>query len=1430
MKKTNHKFQRAMASFLAFVMVMLSTSLLTTISVLAADGDITYLAPVYDTDGNVTFDNDGNVVMAEQTLTDGTYNVVTTSTTVMGATDTAAEADANGEYWYVVNENVTMPTAITGITVTGKVSLILCDDAALDMSFDTLTVSEDNELTIYGQENGTGTLKANTNNASTSTGAGIGGNVNSPNAGKITINGGMVSARGATNSGAGIGGGKGGNGGEITINGGAVTATGGTYYGAGIGGSGGGSGGNITINGGQVVANSGSEAAAIGGSSSGNLHGSSGNIIINGGTVTAMTNSGSYSCGIGTGKAGKLDSVTINGGIITAIGSTAAAIGTANYTGTDNGTIAINGGKVTATVTGGSAPAIGNNKTGTVDVTITGGYVEAVGGTASAGIGGGQNANSGQITISGGTVIARAGTCTTGSQFSAAGIGGGGSISSNKDGGIGYVTITGGYIGAYSSGTIANTGGAGIGGGRMNHGIISISGGCIIAEGGPDADGIGGGAGRDLNTQFVQVEFTGSIGGSSGGSIGGSASGSTGTTPDIGSDPEDSQIQSSGAIIFTTSIPDMSEAAIANYTGIICIKYGNTLAYSPSEYVFTENFTIPADYTLQIDSGESLTVANGAILTAKGAIVNNGTLTLKKGATLTVEGSVLATKADHSFKGWYKDDGLTLPFDSFDTPVEQDTTLYPKFEVGASTIDVEIQGVTTVTSSSFFDTPGKQTYSGTPMVYVTDEFGTRFVSLEYEENYFLLELDGDGEVISRTPITQSVRWTPGTYETVITVIDRENDGFHYQGELSWRTVVGKCNLSITPKSQIYGVDGSVADNLFSYSPTIYVAQNSIITATVTEENGTLYTSNAKVVDCNGIDITEYYNFTYRTKTAIQATVEDIQASTEFDVVVNSIYVPYEKLIRKEAVSIDVQVNSANKYLGSDFEISIITEGLKGIYVEGNSLVVTPEFTQNTSDSATAFQKSVSISVTYTNGEFSKTVTKDVTINWEEPTSTRIAIYKDGNEITSDSLDITEGATATYTAKVLDQYGHEMSGQTIVWLDSELDGVTMQNGVLMAENSTESKNGVFTVTAGGLSARLPIEFVGDVKQEHTCDHSGNTNTDDGDCTTDVTCSACGAVIAEGNTTHAYDDGVCTSCGTLNATLMGSDLTLDGNIGLNFYFELDEAIVNSGTALVRFTLKNGKVIEIPVSEGVVDTTTVAGKTLYVFTCELNAKQMADTVTAQVIMGENVSAQYPHSIVGYAKTIIENAAGSYTAEEIALVKAMLNYGANAQLNFDYNTGNLANAGLSEAEKSLTDVTAATFNAYKATANTLDGIGTFMGSDLVLESETTLNVYFKPADGVDIEVLTFTVGGKTVTPVKSGEYYVISITNITSSELDTVYEISVSDGTARGTFKCSVFAYCYSVLSDDTTDTYTDELKDTLKALYLYNAAADTYFNSEE
>ena len=248
---------------------VLSLTLPDATKAMAATGDIVYLAPVYDMDGDVTFEN-GEVVMQEKTLAEGTYSVVMKDMTVWGTADTSATPDANGEYWYVVNANVTRNSSLDGLVVNGKVNLILCDGAVFNMTFDVITVGEGNEFTVYGQKNGTGVLNANTNNSSGATGAGIGGNADSPNAGKITINGGTVSVRGANNTsqvrGAGIGGANGGNGGEITINGGTVTAKGSTYNSAGIGGGNGGDSGTIVINGGIVNATAGKYSTAIGAS------------------------------------------------------------------------------------------------------------------------------------------------------------------------------------------------------------------------------------------------------------------------------------------------------------------------------------------------------------------------------------------------------------------------------------------------------------------------------------------------------------------------------------------------------------------------------------------------------------------------------------------------------------------------------------------------------------------------------------------------------------------------------------------------------------------------------------------------------------------------------------------------------------------------------------------------------------------------------------------------------------------------------------------------------------------------------------------------------------------------------------------------------------------------------------------------------------
>ncbi|WP_455138552.1 YDG domain-containing protein [Thermophilibacter sp.] len=266
------------------------------------------------------------------------------------------------ERWYVVQNNVTIGQRVT---VKGDVHLILADGASLTVNGG-INVTEDNALSIYGQENGTGKLVANADSEYNS--AGIGGIYNE-SSGTIVIAGGTVDAQGG-NGGAGIGGGSGADIGEyapvgaVTITGGTVTAKGGDL-GAGIGGGQFGSDGAITIAGGTVEAMGGACCAGIGGG----YGGSGGAVAIKGGAVTATgglaaDSAGEGGAGIGSGYGGSLDSVTISGGTVTATGDyNAAGIG-AGASGSV-GTVAIAGGTVTATGgSGGSGIGAGSNGEG----------------------------------------------------------------------------------------------------------------------------------------------------------------------------------------------------------------------------------------------------------------------------------------------------------------------------------------------------------------------------------------------------------------------------------------------------------------------------------------------------------------------------------------------------------------------------------------------------------------------------------------------------------------------------------------------------------------------------------------------------------------------------------------------------------------------------------------------------------------------------------------------------------------------------------------------------------------------------------------------------------------------------------------------------------------------------------------------------------
>ena len=186
-------------------------------------------------------------------------------------------------------------------------------------------------------------------------GAGIGGG--SWTIGKVTINGGDITATGGAGGGAGIGGGKSGAG-FVTINEGTIHATGGNDEGCGVGSGKWGRNSNININGGNVTASSTLGGAGIGGTyskvtiASGNVHAAGG--------ASGKNSSGILGGGAGIGGYGA--DVTITGGSVTATGTEGGAgIGTPGGKNDSNiapGTIKI-GGKAQVAATGGSA--VSNN-------------------------------------------------------------------------------------------------------------------------------------------------------------------------------------------------------------------------------------------------------------------------------------------------------------------------------------------------------------------------------------------------------------------------------------------------------------------------------------------------------------------------------------------------------------------------------------------------------------------------------------------------------------------------------------------------------------------------------------------------------------------------------------------------------------------------------------------------------------------------------------------------------------------------------------------------------------------------------------------------------------------------------------------------------------------------------------------------------------
>jgi len=255
------------------------------------------------------------------------------------------------------------------------------------------------------------------------------------------------------------------------------------------------------------------------------------------------------------------------------------------------------------------------------------------------------------------------------------------------------------------------------------------------------------------------------------------------------------------------------------------------------------------------------------------------------------------------------------------------------------------------------------------------------------------------------------------------------------------------------------------------------------------------------------------------------------------------------------------------------------------------------------------------------------------------------------------------------------------------------------------------------------------------------------------------------------------------------------------------------------------------EVSVTTPVSETAMDSGR--YVFTCPVAVKEINDPVSIRVYRGDGTQVELVKgetSRIPVEENCFRYAVSDYIASKKTkttpigeLTRTMSDFGAAARLYFNYEVDG------SVIEADLSGITADDLLDYKMelTPQGAEGIKIY-GASLMLESETGINIKFSGTDDTfDINNYTFTVDGSEVTPTAAVDgKYQINIRNIAAKDLDKMYTVTVTDRAGNSqSIRYGALSYAYSKLNSSSSG---ESIRNLSKCLYLYNQAANTYFNN--
>lgn len=283
-----------------------------------------------------------------------------------------------------------------------------------------------------------------------------------------------------------------------------------------------------------------------------------------------------------------------------------------------------------------------------------------------------------------------------------------------------------------------------------------------------------------------------------------------------------------------------------------------------------------------------------------------------------------------------------------------------------------------------------------------------------------------------------------------------------------------------------------------------------------------------------------------------------------------------------------------------------------------------------------------------------------------------------------------------------------------------------------------------------------------------------------------------------------------------TLVGANMTLGNELAMNFFISSTN-YTNGCYAVITKTAADG------TTKTVTSGFSKYSSTLYATTFNgLAAKEMGDVLSVVVFNaeGQQISRAWTDSVKAYSMRMLPKAT---KATEKTVYVEMLNYGAAAQVQFNYDTENLANADLTEEQK------ASAIPSVEVNDQRVKGTG-YIGSNLSLENQILMNMFF---NGTIVNKDTYAVisftnyngAAKEITVQsseygKQGNYTIITIDDIVLADAFCLVTIDVYD--AKG----NVVAY-----SSDSIESYAARMstgEDIFMAVAKFAQAAYNYKHS--